>query len=57
MVASLYLELVPCILFSNKHMVQDRGKLATASFHSNISMWVMLEGNAYARREASIRLK
>ena len=33
------------------------GKLATASFHSNIIMWVMLEGNAYAKREASIRSK
>ena len=33
------------------------GKLATASFHSNISMWVILEENAYARRKASIRSK
>jgi len=32
-------------------------KLATDSFSSNISMCVMLEGNAYARRRASIRSK
>ena len=31
--------------------------LAMASFPFNISMWVMLEGNAYARRKASIRSK
>ena len=43
MVASLYFELVSCTLFSNKHMAQDQGKLATASFPSNISMCFMLE--------------
>ena len=37
-VASLYFELVSCTLFSNKHMAQDQGKLATASFPSSISM-------------------
>ena len=30
------------------------GKLATTSFRSNISMCVMLEGNVYAIRKASI---
>ena len=35
-VASLYVDLVPCALFWNKHMAQDQGKLATASFLSSI---------------------
>ena len=54
MVSSLYFELVPCALFLIKHMEKDQEKLVTASFHSNISMWVILEGNAYSIREASI---
>ena len=37
-VASLYIDLVPCALFWNKHMAQDQRKLATAqSLYDNWS--------------------
>ena len=57
MVASLYLELVPCALFRNKHMEKDQEKLATASFPSTIRMCDMLENNVYARMKGSIHSK
>ena len=52
-VASLYLELLPCTLFPNKHMQQDQGKLATTSFPSTISMCDMPEKNVYVRMKVS----